>query len=71
MPWYDALLGRPADIIVNDDEVMWRICEGAWLDLVRDSNHAGHALGTVAVPDLDHAIAAFTKVGRELSVIQS
>jgi len=55
--WYEALLGRPADIVVNDDEVMWRICDGGWLYLVRDSSRAGRALVTVAVPDLDRALA--------------
>ena len=55
--WYEALLGRPADIVVNDDEVMWRIRDGGWLYLVRDSSRAGHALVTVAVPDLDRALA--------------
>ena len=32
-PWYEALLGRPADIVANEDEVMWRICDGGWLYL--------------------------------------
>jgi predicted enzyme related to lactoylglutathione lyase len=58
--WYDALLGRPADVVVNDDEVMWRIGEEGWLYLVRDPSRAGGALVTVAVPDLDAAVAEMT-----------
>jgi predicted enzyme related to lactoylglutathione lyase len=27
LPWYERLLGRPADIVVKDDEVMWRLAE--------------------------------------------
>ena len=65
MAWYDALLGRPAEIIVNDDEVMWQISDGGWLDLVRDPSRAGHALVIMAVPDLDQAVAEIE--GRGLS----
>jgi hypothetical protein len=56
-------LGRPADIIVNDDEVMWRIAEGAWLYLIRDPGRAGQALVTLAVPDLDSTIAEIARQG--------
>ncbi len=61
--WYEALLGKPADIIVNDDEVMWQIREGAWLYLLEDPVHAGHALVTVSVPDLDRAVAEIADRG--------
>jgi hypothetical protein len=27
LAWYDRLFGRPADIVVKDDEVMWRISD--------------------------------------------
>jgi len=55
--WYERLWGRPADIVVNDDEVMWRMTEGGWLYVVRDAGRAGKALAAVAVPDLDAALA--------------
>jgi hypothetical protein len=31
LAWYEQLLERPADLIVKDDEVMWRITDAAWL----------------------------------------
>jgi predicted enzyme related to lactoylglutathione lyase len=62
-PWYDLLLGRPADIIVDDDEVMWRIAGGAWIYLVRDPERAGRALVTLAVPDLESAMAEIRRRG--------
>lgn len=68
--WYDRLLGRPADIIVNDDEVMWRIAEGAWIYLLRDPGRAGQALVTLAVPDLDGAIAEIASRGLGLPPIE-
>jgi predicted enzyme related to lactoylglutathione lyase len=71
MPWYEALLGRPADIVVNVDEVMWRICEGGWLYLVRDAGRAGHGLVTVAVADLDRALADITERGLDVPAIET
>ena len=65
VPWYSALLGRPADVIVHDREVMWRIGDGGWLYLVEDLSRAGNALVTVAVADLDQILSEI--VGRGVS----
>jgi predicted enzyme related to lactoylglutathione lyase len=70
VPWYDALLGRRPDIIPNDDEVMWRICDGGWLYLVRDPSRAGQALVTIAVPDLDQAVAEIADRGLATPAIE-
>jgi len=69
--WYEALWGRPPDIVVNDDEVMWRICDGGWLYLVRDPGRAGRALVTVAVSDLDHAVAEIAGRGLATPLIEA
>jgi predicted enzyme related to lactoylglutathione lyase len=55
--WYGRLFGRVPDILVNDDEVMWRVAEGGWLYVVVDLERAGKSVATIAVPDLDAAIA--------------
>jgi predicted enzyme related to lactoylglutathione lyase len=57
--WYARLFGRPADIVVHDTEVMWRFADAAWLYVVADAQRAGHALVSMAVPDLDQAMADF------------
>ncbi|MGH9018149.1 MAG: VOC family protein [Acidimicrobiales bacterium] len=57
LPWYAALLGRPADIVVHDGEVMWKVADAGWLNLFADGAMAGGAVVTVAVPDLDAALA--------------
>jgi predicted enzyme related to lactoylglutathione lyase len=54
--WYVRLFGRPADIVVKDDEVMWRIADTAWLYVVGDEQRAGRALVTLSVSDLDEAL---------------
>jgi predicted enzyme related to lactoylglutathione lyase len=70
-PWYEALLGRPPDIIVNDDEVMWKTCDGGWLYLVQDPARAGHALAAMAVSDLDGIIAGIVDRGPDRPEIET
>jgi len=53
--WYEQLFGRPADIIPNDSEEMWRIADGAWLYVIADPERAGRTVITLCVPDLDEA----------------
>lgn len=61
--WYTRLFGRPADIVPNDDEVMWRLTDSAWLYVLRDEKRAGHGLVTLCVADLDLAVAAIAARG--------
>jgi predicted enzyme related to lactoylglutathione lyase len=56
LPWFEALLGGQADVIVTDDEVMWQVCDGGWLFLIQDPIRAGSALVTIAVSDLDQTL---------------
>jgi predicted enzyme related to lactoylglutathione lyase len=58
--WYDQLFGRPADIVVKADEVMWRVADSAWVYVVGDPKRAGTALVTMAVPDLEGTV---TEIG--------
>ncbi len=55
--WYTRLFGRPADITVKDDEVMWHLTTAGWLYLLADELRAGLALVTLSVADLDKAVA--------------
>jgi predicted enzyme related to lactoylglutathione lyase len=56
VPFYERLFGRPADVVVHDHEVMWRVTDGAWLYVVGDAERAGRALVAICVPDLDEAL---------------
>jgi predicted enzyme related to lactoylglutathione lyase len=62
--WYESIFGRPPDIVVNPDEVMWRATEGAWVYLIQDSDRAGNALVSIAVSDLDGTIAEIADRGK-------
>ncbi len=55
--WYGRVLGRGPDIPVNDDEVMWQCSQAGWLYLLRDAPHAGNAIVTLAVADLEATVA--------------
>jgi len=55
--WYSGLLGRPADIVPHDDEVMWQCSQAGWLYVLRDPERAGRSIVTAAVADLDQTVA--------------
>lgn len=56
-PWYERLFGRVADIVPNEDEVMWNVSTDGWVYVVRDAERAGRTMVTLSVPDLDAAVA--------------
>jgi predicted enzyme related to lactoylglutathione lyase len=55
--FFERLFGRSADVIVNDDEVMWCLADSAWLYVVVDPRRAGQALAALRVGDLDATLA--------------
>jgi predicted enzyme related to lactoylglutathione lyase len=69
--WYAELFGRPADVLVKDDESMWRISESAWLYVVRDEQRAGRSIVTLLVADLDMAVREIKARGIEIGPVES
>ena len=65
--WYEQLFGRPPDLPVNEDEVMWKIRDEAWLYVVVDPPRAGQALVAMAVPNLDDATTAIEQRGPKVA----
>src|SRR5271157_2340895 len=61
--FFERLFGRTADVVVADDEVMWRLAESAWLYVVVDPGRAGHALAALSVGDLDATLAELGRRG--------
>jgi catechol 2,3-dioxygenase-like lactoylglutathione lyase family enzyme len=68
--WYARLLGRDPDIVVNDDEVMWRIADAAWLYLLASAERAGGSVVTICVPDLDATTAEVTARGVTIDAVE-
>jgi predicted enzyme related to lactoylglutathione lyase len=63
LAWYERLFGRPADVVVNDHEVMWQMIPGGWIYVVGDAGRAGRGLVTLLVDDLEGHLAALAGRG--------
>ncbi len=55
--FYGALFGRGPDVVPHATEAMWRVSEGGWLYVVRDTERAGRSIAAIAVSDLDATLA--------------
>ncbi|HEY2557901.1 MAG TPA: hypothetical protein VGI08_12395 [Diaminobutyricibacter sp.] len=69
-PWYESLFGRAADIVPNEQEVMWKVVDGGWLYVVEDAERAGGGVVTVSFSSLDDAVAGVTQRGLRPGPIQ-
>ena len=65
--WYEQVLGRSPDIVVNENEVMWRIVDAGWHYLVVDPDRRGDTVVSLAVGDLDAAVAELRERGMDLA----
>jgi predicted enzyme related to lactoylglutathione lyase len=61
--FFERLFGRPADVDVAADEVMWCLSERAWLYVVVDPARAGRSLVSLSVADLDAAVGELASRG--------
>jgi predicted enzyme related to lactoylglutathione lyase len=69
--WYERVVGRPPDLIPNDDEAAWRLTETGWIYIVVDADRAGSALNTVLVEDLDEFLAGLAKRGIATTAVET
>ena|SRR2546423_2123912 len=65
LTWYEKLLGSPPSFFPNDIEAVWGLAEHRWVYIVQRPEHAGHALHTVFVDDLDAFLAQVAGRGLE------
>jgi len=69
--WYQRLFGRPADVLVNDNEVMWRVAgDAGWLYVVVDPVRAGLGLAAISVADLDAELRSLRERGIEPAMVE-
>ena len=65
LAWYETLLGRPPSFFPHDTEAVWELAEGRSVYVVQRPEHAGHAVHTVIVDDLDALVAGTAARGLE------
>jgi predicted enzyme related to lactoylglutathione lyase len=68
--FFERLLGSPPDVLVKEDEVMWRMAEAAWLYVVVDPPRAGHSLAALSVGDLDATLEELAARGINPSSVE-
>ncbi|MEU5525426.1 VOC family protein [Micromonospora chersina] len=61
--WYERLLGAPPSFLPNDTEAVWELAEHRYLFIEVRPEHAGHAMHTVFVDDLDARLAQIAERG--------
>jgi hypothetical protein len=61
--WYERLLGCPPTFFPHDAEAVWELAEHRYLYIVRQPDHAGHAMHTLFVDDLDAVVAQIAERG--------
>jgi predicted enzyme related to lactoylglutathione lyase len=63
--WYEQLLGAPPSFLPNDTEAVWELAQHRYLYIVVRPQHAGHAVHTLFVSELDARISEIAERGLE------
>ena len=65
LQWYERLLGSPPTFFPTDTEAVWELAEHRYVYIVQRPEHAGHAMHTIFVDDLDALVAQIADRGLE------
>ena len=65
LTWYERLLGSPPSFFPDDTEAVWELAEHRSVFIVQQPEHAGHAMHTIMVDDLDIVVAEIAQRGLE------
>ncbi len=65
LAWYEKLLGSPPAFFPHDTEAVWELAEHRLIYIVQRPEHAGHAMHTIIVDDLDTLMAEIAQRGLE------
>jgi hypothetical protein len=63
--WYEQLLGSGPSFVPNATEAVWELAEHRWVFIEERPEHAGHAMHTIFVDDLDAVVAEVAVRGIE------
>jgi hypothetical protein len=65
LQWYEQLLGSAPTFFPHDKEAVWELADHRYLYIVERPEHAGHAMHTLFVDDLDRLVAQIADRGLE------
>jgi predicted enzyme related to lactoylglutathione lyase len=65
LAWYEMLLGSPPSSFPHETEAVWQLAEHRLVYVVQRPEHAGHAMLTLIVNDLDTLMAEIAQRGLE------
>jgi predicted enzyme related to lactoylglutathione lyase len=65
LAWYQQLFGAPATFFPSDTEAVWELAEHRSVYVEQRPEHAGHAMHTIIVDDLDALVAQIAERGLE------
>ncbi|MEV4334389.1 VOC family protein [Streptomyces sp. NPDC049597] len=65
LAWYRRLLGSPPTYVASDTEAVWELAEHRSVFIEHRPGHAGHAMHTVFVDDLDAVVTGISDRGLE------
>src|SRR5215212_4592134 len=65
LAWYERLLGSAPAFLPNDTEAVWELAEHRYVFIEVRPGHAGHAMHTLFVDDLDERVEAISRRGLE------
>ena len=63
LEWYERLLGSPPTFFPNDIEAVWELAEHRYVYIEHRPEHAGHAMQTIFVDNLDAVVAQIAERG--------
>ena len=65
LAWYKRLFGSPPSFFPHDTEAVWELAEHRSVFIVQQPDHAGHAMHTIIVDDLDTVVVGIAQRGLE------
>jgi catechol 2,3-dioxygenase-like lactoylglutathione lyase family enzyme len=63
LEWYERLLGSEPTFFPHDTEAVWELAEHRYVYIVQQPEHAGHAIVTIMVDNLDVLVAQIADRG--------
>lgn len=65
LAWYEGLFGSRPAFFPTDTEAVWELAEHRCVYIVQRSEHAGHAMHTILIDDLDTHVTEVASRGLE------